>query len=207
MYNEKKNTYSDYKKEQTKNTIALIMSEYDLPNAILFLETNSKNSKLLISFYERNAQPKKALKLAHKIYNKTKDIDVLATIASITYESAKNKNVILDEVVKYFSIVVKNSKQAHYKNYYGYLLIDHNIDIKKGLGLAKKALKENENNMAYKDSVAWGYYKLNKCSKAYSHMSIVIKKELKNIKSKQEGFDVLLKHWKKIKKCYALITL
>ena len=59
-------------------------------------------------------------------------------------------------------------------NYYGYILIDYDLDAKKGLMLVKKALKAYPNNLAFKDSVAWGNYKNHRCKEAYSYMKEVV---------------------------------
>ena len=57
-----------------------------------------------------------------------------------------------------------------YLNYYGYLLIDHTIDVKKGIALVERALKLEPDSPYYLDSLAWGYYKLGECQKAYDIM-------------------------------------
>ncbi len=61
-------------------------------------------------------------------------------------------------------------------NYLGYLYIDKNIDIKKGINLVKKALKINNSNPYYLDSLGWGYYNLGEYKKA----EIYLKKAIEN---------------------------
>ena len=53
-------------------------------------------------------------------------------------------------------------------------MIDFDIDVKKGISLVKSALKTSPNNIAYLDSLAWGYYKLNRCKEALDIMKKVI---------------------------------
>ena len=44
-------------------------------------------------------------------------------------------------------------------NTLGYILIDSEIDIDKGIELVKTALQKDPNNPARLDSIGWGYYK------------------------------------------------
>ena len=74
------------------------------------------------------------------------------------------------------------------------MLIDYDLDIKKGLELVKRALKAYPSNLAYKDSVAWGYYKNNECKKAYKYIKDVVD---------SVGLDneEIKLHWELIKEC------
>jgi len=201
IYNKNKTTYTKEQKKQSEQVIALAIQKYSVKEAIKFLKEHKNYSKLLSYLYKIDKQYQKSIALAKKLYKQTQDIDMLAQATTTIYESAKDKNSVLKQVIKDFEIILKHSDDAIYKNYYGYLLIDHDIDIKKGLKLAKQAYKQ-EPKSAYEDSIAWGYYKLKKCNKAYVHMKNVIKKEKQAIKDKVEGSDVLLSHYKDIKKCY-----
>ena len=60
----------------------------------------------------------------------------------------------------------KNPEDPSVLNYLGYLLIDHDIDVKRGISLVKKALEKKPDNGYYLDSLAWGYYKLGELKKA-----------------------------------------
>jgi len=201
MYEQNKHNYSKLQKQQAEQTIALVMQKYSIKQAIEFLKKHNNYSKLLPYLYKINKEYAKSISLAKKIYKQTNNIDMLAQATTTLYESAKDKESVLKKVIKDFEIILQNSNDAVYQNYYGYLLIDHNIDIQKGLKLAKQAYKQ-EQKSAYEDSIAWGYYKLKKCKKAYYHMKNVIKKEKQAIKDKLEGTNVLLSHYKDIKKCY-----
>jgi len=88
-------------------------------------------------------------------------------------------------------IVIKHDKNPIYLNYLGYILIDYDIDPKKGIELVKQALNYKPHEWAYLDSLAWGYYKLHNCKKAYE----IIKK----IKVKDPE---VIKHKKIIRRCY-----
>ena len=51
-------------------------------------------------------------------------------------------------------------------NFAGFLLIDLDLDIEQGIAYVQKALEIAPNNVAYLDSLAWGYYKQRHCKKA-----------------------------------------
>ncbi len=112
----------------------------------------------------------------------------------LEFEMAKDKKTVIKSVVKKFEDVLTVLDNHVYQNYLGYILIDLDIDVKKGLKYVKKALEKAPNNLAYIDSLAWGQYKLNECKEA-----------LINIKKVVDGAgldDIEIKtHWNKIKEC------
>ena len=95
---------------------------------------------------------------------------------------------VVKEFEKALSLGVHNPV---YLNYYGYILIDKNIDINKGLNIIKKALTQEPENTYFLDSLAWGEYKLGECSKAYKTMKKVVKVE--GLKEKE-----IIEHWNAI---------
>jgi tetratricopeptide (TPR) repeat protein len=111
----------------------------------------------------------------------------------LEYETAKDKKASMGKTLENFELAIKNSDNPSYKNYYGYLLIDFNINVQRGLRLVLEALKQSPNNWAYMDSVAWGYFKLKRYDEAFNLM----KKIVNNIGEKNE--DIKL-HWEKIQK-------
>ena len=76
-------------------------------------------------------------------------------------------------IAELFEKSVYEANEAVYYNYYGYLLIDHDIDIKKGLELVLKAHELSPSSNYIIDSVAWGYYKLGDCKSAKEWMDKV----------------------------------
>jgi tetratricopeptide (TPR) repeat protein len=176
------------------NIIVDILKIKDLNNAIEFLEDNKIYDTRILSLYHQTKQYKKALQLTRTLYSKTKDVNFLAQLTILEYESSTNKEDILDKVISNFDIVLKSIDNHFYQNYLGYLLIDYNLNVEKGLMLIKKALKKEATNVAYRDSLAWGYYKQKECKKA----SIIIEK-LKN----EVGLDdiEIKKHYNAIKEC------
>ena len=149
----------------------------DFKSAIQFLKTDYKNDELLYSLYISQKNYNKADKLSRKLIIETRDPKWYAESAMTLYESSSNKNDVemLSEVVRRFEKALKQGvKNTVYLNYYGYTLIDKNIDVNKGINIIKKALEEQPDNSYYMDSLAWGYYKLNHCEEALSIMNRVI---------------------------------
>jgi len=161
-----------------------------------FLENSQSDDEVLLQLYSSAKNYEKAYPLADKLYVKTSDINFLGQSAIFEYENAQDKNEkkLLHSVVTKLEKVTKEDKQAIYLNYLGYILIDHNLDIKRGMGYIDVVLQEQPNSAFYLDSKAWGYYKLGKCSKA---------KELMNRVVKLDGGDEeeVLFHVKEIDKC------
>jgi len=171
-----------------------LLEKKDIKLAIQFLEKNRINDIKLLHLYSITGEYKKALDLVRKQYKATKDKSLLGQIAILEFELAKDKKKMFKHIFANFELALKVKPNANYENYYGYLLIDYDINIKKGLYLVKKALQKYPNNVAYKDSVAWGYYKNKQCTKAYKYMKEVID---------EVGLDneEIKLHWEKIKDC------
>ncbi len=190
-----KELYAKFKREEYgKKVIELLMYKRDRRGAIDFLEKSGYNPKMLIDIYTSMKDFKDAYKVAQKLYKKTNDSDYLGKMAIYQYEENKdhlNKKILLS-ISKKFEAVLKDRQDPLYLNYYGYLLIDHNLNVKKGIKLVKLALKKEPESIFYLDSLAWGYYKLNKCQKA-----LVIMKKFINENDEPE----VAMHYKKILHC------
>lgn len=161
------------------------------------LKASNADDRLLLAIYKHTRAYDKAAKLAKRLYEETLDPLWLAEYGVLLYESAPKKSdpALLKKVIQTLSQAFKEGvDDPLYFNYLGYLLIDHDIDVKWGIELVKKALKAEPDSAFYIDSLAWGHYKLGECRKAYNEMKKVIDKlgtEDKEIKS----------HWEKIEKC------
>ena len=166
----------------------------DINEAISFLEKSDADDDKLLAFYRNNGQYEKAYNLAKKLYEKSSNIDYLAQIAILEFEKADDKRKVLDRVIKTFEDVLTVLDNHIYQNYLGYILIDYDVDVKKGLFYVKKALVKAPNNLAYIDSLAWGQYKLNDCKNAYINMKKVVDGTGLNDEEIKE-------HWNKIKEC------
>lgn len=178
-----------------ENIIVSLLEKKDIKKAIRFLEKNKTDEVKLLNLYYQNGQLKKALTLTRKLYKRTKGAELLGRIAMIEFELANDKKKVLKHVIANFELALSSGvNNASFQNYYGYLLIDYDINIKKGISLVKQALEKAPKNLAYLDSLAWGYYKQGKCDEAISIMAKVI--EVTGLK------DTELKlHWDKINNC------
>ncbi len=178
-----------------QNLIISLLEKKDIKKAIKFLEDTGIDQTKLINLYYRDRQLTKALKLTKKLYKKTRKPDLLGKIAMYRFELATDKRKVMPNVIANFELALSSGiNNASYQNYYGYLLIDFDIDIKKGISLVKEALKTAPNNIAYLDSLAWGYYKNKQCEEAYRIMSKVV--VAAGVSDKEIKY-----HWEKIKQC------
>jgi len=190
-----KKMYSKYKTDKyAKKVIELLMYKKDINGAISFLEKSNYNPKMLMNIYTSKKDFTNAYKIAQKLYRQTNNSDYLAKMAIYEYEAnAKHINQkILSSVSKKFELALKDVQDPLYLNYYGYLLIDNNLDVNKGIKLVELALKKEPESVFYLDSLAWGYYKLNRCKQAL----IIMKKFIRD----NEEPEVVM-HYKKILKC------
>ena len=160
--------------EDTKNNKFLdyILSFYitfeDYDKAVDLLKKYDYKNKMLVELYGFLKQNDEAIKLSKEFFKKTNDTEFLALEAMNLYEKNTpnvNQN-LLKEILDKFDKSIKDLNNATYENYYGYLLIDHDVDYKKGIELVKKALLKEPDSPYYLDSLAWGYYKLKECKKA-----------------------------------------
>ncbi len=161
-----------------------------------FLESSQSDDVLLLQLYTNSKNYAKAFPLAEKLYAKTAEVSYLGQSAIYEYESSANKNdeVMLRRVIRKLEQVIKSDQSPLYLNYLGYLMIDHEIDVKGGMKYIRNAMKIDNNSAFYLDSLAWGYYKLGACTKAEKIMKKVVKLEGGDDK------EVLL-HFKAIQKC------
>ncbi len=190
-----------YREDPQKFILQKIIKGYaykrDLAGAVKFMEEMNIQSEMLYGLYKTTKAYAKALHLADRFYKLSKDPKWLAEKAILIFEGAKNKNdkKMIAKVVKTFDKALsKGVDDSLYLNYYGYTLIDKDVDVKKGIKILHKALRQQPENTYYLDSLAWGYYKERACGKAYEMMQKVVA---------QEGLNEpeIATHWEKIKAC------
>lgn len=161
--------------------------------AIAFLKKHHFDDEILLDVYTAKKDYKHALSLAKKLYKERGDLRFLAKAAVLEYESSRKKTkALLKRVLNKFEKSVYHLDDPLYYNYYAYLLIDHEIDIPKGIELVKKALKAEPDSLFYIDTLAWAYYKQGKCKEAYKLLQ-----PYESDKSQEE----IVEHIEKIKKC------
>ncbi len=188
---------NDRRDEYLQKIIKAYAYKGDLEGAIAFLEKNQAGLKTLYQLYKSKHRFTKALKLAKRFYQEERDPKWLAEMAILYYEEAKDKNdkAMIEKVVKTFDKALSlGVDDSIYLNYYGYTLIDKDIDVKKGVKILQDALYQQPDNTYYLDSLAWGYYKEHQCKKAYKLMKRVVD---------QEGTKEpeIAEHWELIRKC------
>ncbi len=190
-----------YEQDKDEKYLKKIIDAYaykrDISGAIDFLEKNRAGENILYELYKREKLFDKAYLLIDRLYDEKKDPRWLAEKAILLFEKSEDKNdkKMIKEVIGYFEKAIDlGVSDSIYLNYYGYTLIDKEIDVKKGIKLIKEALRQQPHNTYYLDSLAWGYYKENKCKKAYEMMKKVVD---------EEGLDEkeIIEHWELIQKC------
>jgi len=190
-----------YEQSSDERILIKIMDAYaykrDSMGAIVFLEKYQVGDDMLYDLYKSKQLFTKALVLAKRIYKQNKDARWLAEQGILLFEKATDKNdkKMINAVVSSFDEAMRlGVDDSVYLNYYGYILIDKEIDIQKGMDIIQEALVQQPNNTYYLDSLAWGYYKTRKCSQAYKLMKRVVD---------EEGLeeDEIIAHWHAIKQC------
>jgi len=190
-----------YEQDEQEKYLTKIIEAYaykrDIDGAISFLEENKVGDTTLYELYKSKKYFDKALTLINKLYKNDNDARWLAEKAVLTFENAADKNdkKMIDKVVAYFDKAISlGVDDSIYLNYYGYTLIDKDINVKKGMKIISDALVQQPDNTYYLDSLAWGYYKKKNCKKAYELMKKVVD---------QEGLEEaeIAEHWDLIQKC------
>ncbi len=186
----------DKSEEISKKIIQIYSYKKEYIKLMNFLEESKSDDKALFELYSFTKNYNKAYLLSDELYAKSGDINYLGQSAIYEYESANDKNnkKMLQSVVDKLEKVVKVDSNPLYLNYLGYVLIDHDMDVKKGIEYIKKVLLVKPNSSFYLDSLAWGYYKLGECKKA--------KKILDRVVTLEGGDDPeVKKHVKLVDKC------
>ena len=152
--------------------LQIFVYEKNYKAAAEFLKKHSYNDAMLMEIYAAMGNFGDAYVLAAKLYNDSRDLNFLAKMAMYEYEmNAKDMTKQkLDDIIDKFEASVTKLDNEIYLNYYGYLLIDHDIDAQKGVKLVKRALEISPNSPYYQDSLAWGYFKLGECNRAKEYM-------------------------------------
>jgi tetratricopeptide (TPR) repeat protein len=169
----------------------------DIDGAIAFLEKYPSRDDILYDLYKANRYFSKALLLVDKLYAKDKNSKWIAEKGVLLFENSEDKDdkEMIEDVISHFEKAIElGNDDSIYLNYYGYTLIDKEVNVKKGISVIENALIQQPDNMYYLDSLAWGYYKERDCDKAYKLMKRVVD---------EEGLeeDEIIEHWDAIKQC------
>lgn len=190
-----------YKLNNDEEYLSRIIDVYiykrDIQSAITFLEQDQTRKDILYELYKREKQFAKALGLVDELYNEDKDAKWIAEKGVLIFENSKDKNdkKMIQDVISHFEKAIElGNDDSIYLNYYGYTLIDKEVDVQKGIDIIENALIQQPDNMYYLDSLAWGYYKERQCDKAYKLMKRVVE---------EEGLTEpeIKEHWDAIRQC------
>lgn len=180
----------DKNNEVSKKIIQIYSYTKEYIKLMNFLENFHSNDRVLLQLYVNLQDYKKAYLLAKKLYLESGEVNYLGQSAIYEYESSQDKKdkKMLQRVIKKLEDVISLSATPLYLNYLGYVLIDHDIDVKRGIAYVKDALKSDPDSIYYLDSLAWGYYKLGNCREAKA----VVKKfdGFKNSKNEEVIFHL-----------------
>ena len=177
--------------EYARKIVYLYTQNGEYSKAIKFINKYRLNKNLLYIVYKERLNNTKSYKDAYQLYIITNEPKYFFLYTVYKFDNSQKGLVDVKELISNLEYLVKKSKNPIYLNYLGYCLIDYDIDYKKGIVYIKEALKSNPDDIAYLDSLAWGYYKLKKCKKAYDIIS--------KIDSDDEEIN---KHKKLIRRCY-----
>lgn len=186
----------DTKPEVAKQIMQLYGYNKEYGKLILFLEGSGSDDDTLLELYISTKNYKKAFSLARELYKKTDEVKYLAESVIYEYESQQDKNskTFLKNISQKFEELLAQDANPLYLNYYGYILIDHNVDIKKGMSYVQKALEAQPESSYYLDSLAWGHYKLGECEKSL--------KIINKVMTLEGGDDPeVIKHHQTIQQC------
>jgi len=166
----------DKNEEIAKKIIQVYTYKQDYIKLLDFLEESGSDDELLLQLYVTAKNYEKAFPLSQKIYEKNAEIVYLGQSAIYEYEAAKDKNdsKLLKRVIDKLEEVSRTDKNTVYLNYLGYILIDHEVDVQKGMSYIREVLKEKPDSSFYLDSLAWGYYKEGNCKEAKKIMNRVV---------------------------------
>ncbi len=187
----------DNDQEYLMKIIDAYVYKRDLDGAIVFLEKDQSRNDILYELYKTKKYYSKALALVDKLYEEDKNSKWIAEKGVLLFETSEDKNdkKMIQDVISHFEkAIALGNDDSIYLNYYGYTLIDKEVNVKKGINVIENALIQQPDNMYYLDSLAWGYYKERDCDKAYKLMKRVVD---------EEGLEEaeIIEHWNAIRQC------
>jgi len=199
--------YKELYKETEDETFAIQVVETlknlnRVSDIIKYLEKNRFKHKvlnqLLLELYMSNKLFQKGFDLTKKLYENSKESELLAQNSVFEFELNLQKNIpvieFLKPVISKLEKVVSELDDPMYYNYLGYLMIDNSYRVQDGVEYVKIALKLKPKSFYMMDSLAWGYHKIGNCQDAFETMSKVVE----NLGTEDSE---VAKHWIEIQKC------
>lgn len=179
-----------------RGLLEAILYRKDYARAIEFLEKSDLEPEILLDLYRHEGRFIKAQAQAEHLYRVRGEVGFLGLGAMLEYENATDKNdpALLASVSEKLTILLKERREHLYLNFLGYLLIDHSLDIHGGIALVKEALEQLPTSPHYRDSLAWGYYRLGECERALAEMEKIPLSEI-------EAEEEMKLHYKLMRDC------
>ena len=167
---------NNHNQQLAKKIVQLYGYKKEYKHMLEFLEESKTDDETLLQLYSMMKDYKKAYLLADKLYQESGDIELLGQSAVFEYESYVKHDdaLILKNIVHKLEQVVHENPSPLYRNYLGFVLIDHDLDVKRGMAYIEDVLKVEPSSAYYLDSLAWGHYKLGQCAKAMKIMNRVV---------------------------------
>ncbi len=132
------------------------------------------------NYYQNKKNYKKALQNYSKALSLTENKQLRA---NIYYARAQVYDILKDiknTEIDLESSFTLNNKKADFLNYYGYFLIQNNIDLDKGMLLISNAVIQNPTNPYYLDSYGWALFKKGDFEKALTSLQFAKSIQPKN---------------------------
>ena len=191
--------------QNAKYYLQVLLNQKQFDEAEKIAKSFPFDRRLLLDLYVVQNKFKEASFQAKKIYEEKKEAKFLAWSAIYAYQGEQNISALeLKQIIANLTEAIDarakqrkidnenpNSEDAFFYNFLGYVLVEHDIDIKKGIDLIKQALKISPNSLAYIDSLAWGYYKLGDCLQAQNIFSNIPKDQIKEDAELRSHFEAI----------------
>jgi len=195
----RKRYLQNHHKDDLEAFVGYSLLAHQVKESIAFVEKEAKQSTLLYTLYEIDKQYKRVEAYMLQRYKETSNAEWLVKKAMVQYHALEGKREDKEALESIFTTLEKayalGQRGGAFVNFYGYLLIDFNRDIPKGIALVKEALKKEPQNAFYLDSLAWGLYGLKKCQEAQEVMQRV--KALIGLDDPEIRY-----HFEEIQKCH-----
>ena len=176
----------------TQNLIYIYSMRQKYNQALEIASRYPFDPKILFNLYVQTKDYANAYKMALDVYKNSKQPMYLGFAQMYRFETLSNKTnpkevlPVLQDMQKAIDLIQKDSvpdslqreNLGLFYNFAGFLLIDLDLDIEQGIAYVQKALEISPDNVAYLDSLAWGYYKQKHCKKAKEVFAKIPKEEI-----------------------------
>ncbi len=131
-------------------------------------------------YYHDKADYKKALENYTKALSLTENKQLQANIYYLKAQVYDNLKDLKNTEFNLEKSYTFNNKKADFLNYYGYFLIQNNLDLDKGMLLISNAVIKNPTNPYYLDSYGWALFKSGEPQKALTSLQFAKSLQPKN---------------------------